>query len=65
MPIFSLIISIYSYIIGYMELNTTISSVIPYYSYLKDVFIALFWGLATKLLVDTYIFVKLFYLLLK
>ena len=63
--ILSLIISIYSYVIGYMGINSTISSVIPYYSYFKDVFVALFWGLATKLLVDTYIFVKLFYLLLK
>lgn len=63
--ILSLIISIYSYIIGYMEINTTISSAIPYYSYFKNVLVALFWGLATKLLVDTYIFVKLFYLLLK
>lgn len=63
--ILSLIISIYSYVIGYMEIHLTISSVIPYYSHLKDVLIALFWGLATKLLVDTYIFVKLFYLLLK
>lgn len=63
--ILSLIISIYSYIIGYMGINSKISSVIPYYSYFKDVFVALFWGLATKLLVDTYIFVKLFYLLLK
>ena len=63
--ILSLIISIYSYVIGYMEINITVSSIIPYYSYLKDVLIALFWGIATKLLIDTYIFVKLFYLLLK
>ncbi len=63
--ILSLIISIYSYIMGYVEINTTISLAIPYYSYLKNVLIALFWGLATKLLVDTYIFVKVFYLLLK
>lgn len=63
--ILSLIISIYSYTIGYMEINTTISSAIPYYSYFKNVLVALFWGLTTKLLVDTYIFVKLFYLLLK
>lgn len=63
--ILSLIISIYSYIIGYVEINTTISLAIPYYSYFKNVLIALFWGLVTKLLVDTYIFIKVFYLLLK
>lgn len=63
--ILSLIISIYSYIIGYVEINKIVSSVIPYYSYIKDVLIALFWGLATKLLVEVCIFVKLFYLLLK
>lgn len=63
--ILSLIISIYSYILGYAKIAIDISSVITYYSYFKDIFIALFWGLATKLLIDICIFVRLFYLLLK
>lgn len=63
--ILSLVISLYSYIIGYVEIHVNIINFILYYIHLKEIFIALFWGTLAKFVFDLCVFVKIFYLLLK
>ena len=63
--ILALGLSMYSYLIGYSNVDINIIKQLLLCGYLKIIIISLFWGMIVKFVYDLYVFVKLFYLLLK
>lgn len=63
--ILALVLSMYSYIIGYSNVDINIIKQLLLCNYLKISIISLFWGMIVKFVYDLYVFVRLFYILLK
>lgn len=63
--IIAFILSIYSFVIGNLKININYLHQLYFFEYLKQFTIAIFWGMVAKFIFDTYIFVKIFFILLK